>query len=357
LFWNAYSGWKNGVSEYHVYYSVDGGNYQLAGITNQNNFLHSGVAPSKNVSYFVRAFNSNKTITSSSNRINFFTQQTIAPDFIYLRSVSVTSDESIQIRFMIDSLKTGNGFDIYRGDDGLNFNKVGFIKFNGTGSYGFNDVGLKTREHSYFYKAIAKDSCNNDRTSSSVVASILLKVNNQKENMFNKQLTWNKYSGFSGGIAGYSIYRVVNDVVPSTPSAYTSGNDNFYTDNIEELAPEGSKIEYFVNAIEGLGNPYGIEETAISNLATTYIEADVYAPSAFAPNGINKVWKPVTHFVDKSEYNLKIFNRWGNLLFETNDINEGWTGKGATNEVYVYLISYKNARGEYIQLTGNFLLL
>jgi hypothetical protein len=357
LFWNAYTGWKSGVSEYRIYYSVNGGNYQLAGTTTQNNFIHTGVDPSKNVSYYVRAFNGNKSISSSSNRIYFFTQQTVAPDFIYVRSVSVTSDESIQVRFLIDSLKVGNGFDVYRSEEGSNFSKVGFISFNGSGNYAFNDNGLKTRERSYYYKAVAKDSCNNDRTSSMSVASIYLKVNNVKDNMFNKKLSWNNYNSFAGGIAGYSIYRVVNDVIPSSPSAYTNGMVNEYIDNVEDLAPEGSKIEYMVSAIEGLSNPYGITETARSNLATTYVEADVFVPTAFAPRGVNKVWKPVTHFVDKTDYNLKIYSRWGNLIFETNDDTEGWTGKDATNDVYVYLISFKNARGEYIQMKGTFTLL
>jgi gliding motility-associated-like protein len=251
----------------------------------------------------------------------------------------------------------GNGFDVYRSEEGSNFSKVGFISFNGSGNYAFNDNGLKTRERSYYYKAVAKDSCNNDRTSSMSVASIYLKVNNVKDNMFNKKLSWNNYNSFAGGIAGYSIYRVVNDVIPSSPSAYTNGMVNEYIDNVEDLAPEGSKIEYMVSAIEGLSNPYGITETARSNLATTYVEADVFVPTAFAPRGVNKVWKPVTHFVDKTDYNLKIYSRWGNLIFETNDDTEGWTGKDATNDVYVYLISFKNARGEYIQMKGTFTLL
>jgi len=356
LSWSAYVGWTS-VSEYRIYYSVNGGNYQYLGSTNQTAYTHTGVDPSKTVSYYVRAFNETKTFTSSSNRVNFFTFQTVGPDFIYIRSVSVKDDNTIKVRLYVDSLKLGNGFDLYRSDDGSSFNKIAFINSNGTGNYEYTDPSRNTRSQSYFYKAIAKDSCGNDRTTSSIVQSILLKVNNQKDNMFHKNLSWNNYTGFAGGIAGYNIYRVVNDVVSQTPSAYTNGPLNQYTDDIEDLAPEGSKIEYFVSAVEGLGNPYGITETANSNLATTYIEADVFVPSAFAPNGVNKIWKPVTQFVDKSEYNLKIYNRWGNLLFETSDDSVGWTGNGAPNDEYVYFINYKNGRGEYIQMKGTFTLL
>jgi gliding motility-associated-like protein len=348
---------KGGVSEYRIYYSVNGSNYLQVATTTGTSFVHTNVNPSANVSYYVRAFNATKSVTSSSNRVFFFTFQTPAPSFIYLRTVSVMDDENVALRFFVDSTKTGNGFDIYRSEDGLSFAKIGFVAANGVGNYSYSDSDLKTKEKSYYYYAVVKDSCGNDRTTSNTAQSILLRVTNNKSNFFQKHLTWNNYLGFSGGIAGYNIYRVVNDEFPLFPTGYTNGAINEYTDNLEEAAPEGSKIEYIVSAVEGATNIYGILENANSNKATAYIEADVFIPTAFAPKGVNKVWKPVTHFVDKSDYTLRIYNRWGNLLFSTNDFNEGWTGNGAPNDVYVYLIDFKNSRGEYIQLKGTFTLL
>ena len=76
-----------------------------------------------------------------------------------------------------------------------------------------------------------------------------------------------------------------------------------------------------------------------------------------APNGKNKIWLPITHFIDKADYNVSIFNRWGTKLFETNDATKGWDGKNALPDVYVYLINYKNSRGEYQQLKGTLILL
>ncbi len=357
LNWNPYLNLKGGVLEYRIYYSVNGSAYQLVGKTTQTSFVHTGVDPSKNVSYFVRVINVPKTITSSSNRVNFFTDQTIAPDFIYIRTATVLSDSKIQLRLLVDSVKLGNGFDIYRSNDGNVFTKIAFVGSASGGNYSYEDGDVETNKQSYYYKAVAKDSCGNDRTQSNTVLSVNLKVANDKNYLFHRKLSWNNYSGFGGGLAGYSIYRIVNGTKAANPIAYTSGGANEYTDNIEEIAPLGSKIEYMVSAIEGIGNTFGIMETANSNAAITYMEADVFIPTAFAPKGVNKVWKPVTHFVDKSDYNLKIYNRWGNLLFETNDDTVGWDGNGAPNDVYVYLIEYKNSRGEYTQLKGTFTLL
>lgn len=355
LSWTAYKGWA--VSEYRVYYSVNGGAFQFLGSTNSTFYTHTGVDPSKNITYFVRAFNGTKTVTSSSNRVNFFSYQTVAPDFIYISSVSVTSDESIRIKFIVDAIKMGKGFDLYRSEDGSAYKKIGFINFTGGPNYVYDDADLSTRERSYYYKALAKDSCGNDRTESKTVKSVWLQVADVKQSMFEKKLTWNNYTAFGGGLGGYSVYRIVNDVVPAQPTGYTNGLDNEYIDNVEDAAPEGSKIEYMVIAVEALGNPNNIAETANSNRATTYVEADVFIPTAFAPKGVNKVWRPVTHFVDKNDYNLKIFNRWGNLLFNTNDDTVGWDGNGSPNDTYVYLITYKNSRGEYVELKGTFTLL
>lgn len=354
LSWTAYAGWA--VTEYRVYYSVNGAPFQFLGSTNNTFFTHTNVAPDKNITYYIRAFKGDG-VSSSSNRVTFFSYQTIAPDFIYISSVSVKNDAEINIKFIVDAIKMGNGFDLYRSDDGASYKKIAFIPFTGGPNYFFTDADLTTREKSYYYKALAKDSCGNDRTQSSIVKSVWLQVADVKDHMFEKRLTWNNYTAFGGGLGGYSIYRIVNDVMPSQPTDYTNGADNEYIDNVENEAEEGSKIEYMVMAIEALGNPNNIAETANSNRATTYVEADVFVPSAFAPKGVNKVWKPVTHFVDKSDYNLKIYNRWGNLLFNTNDHMQGWDGAGATNDTYVYFITYKNSRGEYVELKGTFTLL
>jgi gliding motility-associated-like protein len=356
LSWTPYVGWS-GIFEYRVYYSVNGGAFQLLASTSNNFYAHSNVTPDKNVTYYVRAFNSNKTASSSSNRVTFFSAQTVAPDFIYISSASVTDDKSIHVKFIVDAPKMGNGFDLYRSDDGVSYQKIAFIPFTGGPTYSYDDKDLYTREKSYYYKALAKDSCGNDRTQSSVVRSVWLQVSDVKQNMFQKKLTWNNYTAFAGGLGGYSVYRIVNDVVPGQPTGYTNGLVNEYVDNVEDAASEGSKIEYMVIAIESLNNPHNIAETANSNRATTYVEADVFIPTAFAPKGVNKEWLPVTHFVDKNDYNLKIFNRWGNLLFNTNDDTKGWNGEGAPNDTYVYLITYKNSRGEYIELKGTFTLL
>jgi gliding motility-associated-like protein len=70
----------------------------------------------------------------------------------------------------------------------------------------------------------------------------------------------------------------------------------------------------------------------------------VWFPNVFTPNGDSKndtfrvVADPLTSF------SLKVFNRWGKLLFETNNTGNGWDGKYLGNEVppgtYFYTVKY-----------------
>jgi gliding motility-associated-like protein len=54
----------------------------------------------------------------------------------------------------------------------------------------------------------------------------------------------------------------------------------------------------------------------------------IYVPNAFTPNGdgVNDVFIPVMEGIDADKYELWIFDRWGNMIWYTDDINEGWDG-------------------------------
>jgi len=356
LFWNAYQGMKGGILEYRIYYSVNGSTFIKVGNTTQTSFTHFNVAPNQNICYFVRVINTSKTITASSNRSCFFSTQVQAAGFVYIQRASVTGTNTNEVKVYVDTTKSSQGIDIWRSEDNFTFNSIGFIAFTGGPYYSFTDENADTKHTSYYYKAVIRDSCNNPRTVSNISKTILLKVEEDKELIFTKHLSWTAYQGFNGGVSGYNIYRVVNDMVSSSPVGTGGPTDTLFTDNIEEEAPNGSKIEYMVEAVEGVSNNYGFLEHSQSNLVPVYLEGKLYVPTAFAPKGKNKIWLPVTHFIDKTEYSVSVFNRWGAKVFETTDDTKGWDGSNSPADIYVYLIRYKNSRGEYKEAKGTVLL-
>jgi gliding motility-associated-like protein len=74
---------------------------------------------------------------------------------------------------------------------------------------------------------------------------------------------------------------------------------------------------------------------------------DLYFPNTFSPNndGLNETFGPTGNYNAVSNYELLIFNRWGELVFKTNNPRERWNGKtnGQTNAFtsYVWYSSYQ----------------
>lgn len=113
-----------------------------------------------------------------------------------------------------------------------------------------------------------------------------------------------------------------------------------------------------------LTNDLGCTDTA--NL-TLIIEEDIvfYVPNAFTPEGdeFNPVFQPImTSGIDPTSYTLQIFNRWGALVFETNDINDFWDGtfKGeiCPDGTYTWKIRFGSKyNGDYFEYVGHVSLL
>ncbi|MEI6021988.1 MAG: gliding motility-associated C-terminal domain-containing protein, partial [Bacteroidota bacterium] len=353
LNWNEYV-WSPGneTLEYRIYYTVAGGQFKLLATTTTTTYTHNKTKPGELVGYFVRVINRAKTITSSSNRNFFFSSQVEAASFVYMQSASVIDKNSVQLKLYIDTVAASVGINIYRSEDSAHFTMIGFIPYIGRHFYSYLDNTAETTKKSYWYKTMVRDSCSNERTPGNVSKTMLLRVQEDKEKIFTKHLNWSKYEGFAAGVSGYNIYRIINDVSNSTPFASTDAQTTSYQDELENESTNGARIDYYVEAIESFGNPYGIKGSSNSNLGSVYMEGRLFVPTAFAPEGINKLWLPITYFVDKSDYHVSIFNRWGKKIFETSDDKQAWDGADCPADVYVYLISYKNARGEYLDTKG-----
>jgi len=88
----------------------------------------------------------------------------------------------------------------------------------------------------------------------------------------------------------------------------------------------------------------------ISQVVTITEELIFYVPNAFTPDNdqYNEVFKPIfSSGFDPFNYNLLIFNRWGEVLFESNDTNFGWDGtyggKIVQDGVYIWKITVKRS--------------
>lgn len=92
---------------------------------------------------------------------------------------------------------------------------------------------------------------------------------------------------------------------------------------------------------------------------------DVRVPNAFKPGGVNSIFRAYASSLDAiNNFNMYIYNRWGQQIFVSNDINVGWDGtidgKEAPGDVYVWLVTYDVERVgkiEKVAYKGNVVLL
>jgi len=83
-----------------------------------------------------------------------------------------------------------------------------------------------------------------------------------------------------------------------------------------------------------------------------------FLPNAFTPNGdgLNDEFIGVGLTDYLADFRLDIFNRFGGLVFSSQDVQQGWDGDNATAGVYVYKVSFRVPRGELTEMRGEVIL-
>lgn len=91
-------------------------------------------------------------------------------------------------------------------------------------------------------------------------------------------------------------------------------------------------------------------------------DGGILVPSAFSPNGdgLNDVFKPIVIGFPRMEY-FRVFNRWGQMVFATSNVNDGWdgtfNGKTADISTYFWDISVTGIDGQKVQKKGDVTLI
>ncbi len=123
-----------------------------------------------------------------------------------------------------------------------------------------------------------------------------------------------------------------------------------------------------VNTYDDTGSYHVIQVVVNQYGCTDTIESDViivpyttlYVPNTFTPNGDGKNDMFFAYGESVEEFSMMVFDRWGNLIFQSNDIMKGWDGKanGGTQvaqiDTYVWKITFREMyNGHYHKLIGH----
>lgn len=131
------------------------------------------------------------------------------------------------------------------------------------------------------------------------------------------------------------------------------GNYYWYIDGVEQSSNNSSIIinwenfQFGIHTIEvWFESQFGCESLPVIYTVTTNEcnNSTLYVPNAFTPDGdsYNNTWKPSGY--KWKEIHYTIFNRWGEVIFESYNGNIGWDGTYAgipcQDGVYVYKLEW-----------------
>jgi gliding motility-associated-like protein len=133
-----------------------------------------------------------------------------------------------------------------------------------------------------------------------------------------------------------------------------SNNDGVFTQS------SSGRSRY--KSYQDLSSKLPVTEPLVLEKLLNFSDFNWYYPNVFSPNGngTNDVFKAVGGTYTLL-YSLKIFNKAGEILFETNNVTEGWNGQFEEEPCvegdYTYIAVIKNLMGETIQKRGTVTLI
>jgi gliding motility-associated-like protein len=199
------------------------------------------------------------------------------------------------------------------------------------------DETVNVAEESYCYCLMVYDQCGHVSDTSNIGCNIVLNGSSHK---WYFDLTWNPYKDWSTGVHEYRLERKV-DTGSLRPIVALEPITLKYIDDDLDYWWGG----YYFKVIAEK-NQFKAENNIESHSNIIYLIQPplLHVPSAFTPDGnnINDIWGYMPVFV--KDFNMKVFNRWGEKVFETDYKGEQWDGSYLSIEpfenVFIWIATY-----------------
>ena len=278
---------------------------------------------------YVRAVSSDESIYANSINDTIEVITAPEPEFSYLKTLNVINAETVEMRCHVDVSVVWDRLFAYIADTLVaTVTYADFLK---------NNHLLLPRKHAFYHFEI-RDTCGEIATYSNNAKPILLKAELQ-ENTVN--LEFSAYQGWIGNDIRYDVFEIRD--------GDTTLRSTFLPDFIHQISvlnPEQIlSLRYYVVAHEEGENPYGFRATAQSNIVDVLgrNEIPVHFPTGFIPDGSTQTYHPFYVSQPNDEMLFQIRNKFGQIMFSTDQPNDGWDGnfrgQPQPGGVYLYLFT------------------
>lgn len=361
LQWTPYIGWP--VDSYEIFLKTNAGNYAKIGsvISNINQFTYNFTNFGNTYCFYIRAKKLGSSISSSSNTSCQNTNSIIATKGSYIAKASVQGS-NIELSLVIPSGTSVQKINVFKAEGNSPFSLWQTINNTG-GTVDLIDasVNVDTRNYSYFFTT--EGPCNLLFDSSQIAKTILLNLS--MVNPGDQQLNWNLYNRFIKLSENQQVLLSnspnFNKSSPWNILSTLNNSIQSYQDN-SSPGPNQEQICYCIRAIENNATiQYNRKDTSYSNIKCITSDPIIYFPNAIQINGFNTTFFPKGVFIDYTKSSFFIYDRWGQIIYETSDITKAWDGSNngeyVQSDVYAYKATITGLNGKVLYFDGTITVL
>jgi len=201
------------------------------------------------------------------------------------------------------------------------------------------------------YRITYEDACSNLSPASLDACPVQLTGHLRQDNTIT--LNWTSYEGWSAGVSSYTLEKY--DLNGGLVDQIEMGSATSYLDESSATDQQLSVYRIRANPSTSGLNP------STSNSLSILRNPNIFYPTAFTPNSddLNDHFRVFGQYV--AGFELMIFNRWGELLFTTTDMESGWDGTYKGQEMpegtYSFVAHITDSAGRTFKRSGSVLLL
>ena len=259
---------------------------------------------------------------------------------------STIANEAVDINWAIPPAESPDIYFIYQSVNGAAPAIIDTVDGN---NYTDSNVGFSG--DTYCYSIAYQDACGNLSDIGPATCPVILTGVLEPDNEVS--LNWTNFEGWMMGVNQYfvDIFDDQGTLLESVPA----GGGLSLTDNAPEW--DSQILFYQIRAVSNDPAP----RESLSNLFRVQLEVLIFLPNAFTPNddGLNDFFEAEGQFFQ--EFSMKIFNRWGEIIFVSDNKDVGWdgtfSGKLMPEGTYVYRVDVTDFTDLKTTRTGGVLLL
>ncbi len=266
-----------------------------------------------------------------------------------MKFATVDFDKTVRAEWEPSKEPDFKEYEIYRYPRGGTKGKIPFIITKDTV---MGDSSFNVDNESYCYTVVVVDKCGHISKPGGEACNIVLSGTATGRPQYHFDLSWQDYLSWSGAVDYWTIER-----------QYASNPWSIIASNVKNRQARDANLDYDwggywyrVTAHEFAASASRKPYSSQSNWIYLYQPPELWVPNAFTENEdrINDVWGTVPVFV--RNYNMRVYDRWGGKIWESQNKKQQWdgkiNGKTAPDGVYAWYVIFDGWDNKTYKMRG-----